>query len=190
MKDFKVKEALPKDVGRAIARIDPEDMKALKLEVGQVIEIEGKRKTSAKVMPCYVDDRGKGTIQMDGITRENAKIGIDEKVTVQAAESKPARKITLAPLTTTGRLEKDRDSKYVGSLIEGLPVTAGDKVRACLFGRKTCDFLVEDASPDGVVLIASSTTIHIRPRGPRSSARESRMRTLAGSDPRCSESGR
>jgi len=94
MRDFKVKEALPKDVGRAIARIDPDDMKSLGLEVGQVIGIEGKRQTTAKVMPCYVDDRGKGTIQMDGITRENAKIGIDEKVTVRAAESKPARQIT------------------------------------------------------------------------------------------------
>jgi transitional endoplasmic reticulum ATPase len=165
MRDFKVKEALPKDVGRAIARIDPDDMKSLGLEVGQVIGIEGKRKTTAKVMPCYVDDRGKGTIQMDGITRENAKIGIDEKVTVQALESKPARKITLSPLTTTGRLDKDQDTKYVGSLIEGLPVTAGDRVRACLFGRKTCDFLVEDASPDGVVVITSSTTIHIKTKG-------------------------
>ncbi len=165
MRDFKVKEALPKDVGRAIARIDPDDMKALGLEVGQVIGIEGKRQTVAKVMPCYVDDRGKGTIQMDGITRENAKIGIDEKVTVQAVPSQSARKITLSPLTATGRLEKDKDSKYVGSLIEGLPVLSGDKVRACLFGRKTCDFLVEDASPEGVVLITASTTINIKTKG-------------------------
>ena len=152
MRDFKVKEALPKDVGRAIARIDPDDMKSLELEVGQVIGIEGKRKTTAKVMPCYADDRGKGMIQMDGITRENAKIGIDEKVTVRAVESKPARKITLVAADRRPAVwEKDQDSKYVGSLIEGLPVTAGDKVRACLFGRKTCDFLVEDSSPEGVV---------------------------------------
>ncbi len=165
MRDFKVKEALPKDVGRAVVRIDPEDMKALELEAGQVVEVEGKRKTVAKVMPCYAGERGKSLIQMDGITRDNAKTGIDEKATVKAAQSKPARKITLSPLTVGGRLDNDRDAKYVGSLIEGVPVTAGDMVRACLFGRKTCDFLVEDASPDGVVLITSSTSIHIKTKG-------------------------
>src|SRR3990167_359840 len=79
---LKVKEALPKDVGRAIARIDPEDLKTLDLEVGEIIEIEGKRKTPAKVMPCYAQDRGKGIIQIDGILRENAQVGLDEKVKI------------------------------------------------------------------------------------------------------------
>ena len=162
MKQFKVKEALPKDVGRAIARIDPEDMKSLELEVGQIIEIEGKRKTAAKVMPCYAEDRGKKIVQIDGITRENAKVGLDEKVTVEKAESKPARKIMLAPLTAGGVLQKDKDAKYIGSLIEGLPLMSGDKIRARLFGTKTCDFIVENTIPDGVVLVSSATLIRAK----------------------------
>jgi len=162
MRQFKVKEALPKDVGRAIARIDPEDMKSLELEVGQIIEIEGKRKTAAKVMPCYADDRGKKLVQIDGITRENAQIGLDEKVTAQKAKEKPARKITLSPLTAAGVLQKDKDAKYIGSLIEGLPLTSGDKVRARLFGTRTCDFMVEDTNPDGVVLVSPSTLIRVK----------------------------
>ncbi|MCK4791109.1 MAG: CDC48 family AAA ATPase [Desulfobacteraceae bacterium] len=162
MKQFKVKEALPKDVGRAIARIDPEDMKSLELEVGQIIEIEGKRKTAAKVMPCYAEDRGKKIVQIDGITRENAKVGLDEKVTVEKAESKPARKIMLTPLTAGGVLQKDKDAKYISSLIEGLPLTSGDKIRARLFGTKTCDFIVENTIPDGVVLVSSATLIRAK----------------------------
>jgi len=162
MKQFKVKEALPKDVGRAIARIDPEDMKNLGLEVGQIAEIEGKRKTAAKAMPCYAEDRGKKIIQIDGITRENAKIGLDEKVTVKKVEGKPARKITLSPLTATGVVKKDKDAKYISSLLEGLPLTRDDKVRARLFGTKTCDFMVEDTIPDGVVLVSSATLIRVK----------------------------
>ncbi|MEK7354745.1 MAG: AAA family ATPase, partial [Chloroflexota bacterium] len=162
MGEFKVKEALPKDVGRAIARIDPEDMKSLGLDVGQAVEIEGKRKTVAKAMPCYADDRGKKIVQIDGITRENAKVGLDEKVTIERAESNPARKITLSPLTTAGILQKDKDAKYIGSLIEGLPLTRGDKIRARLFGAKTCDFAVEDTIPDGAVLVSSSTSIRVK----------------------------
>ena len=162
MKQFKVKEALPKDVGRAIARIDPEDMKNLGLEVGQIIEIEGKRKTAAMAMPCYAEDRGKKIIQIDGITRENAKVGLDEKVTIERGESRPAKKITLAPLTNGGALQKDKDTKYIASLIEGLPLTSGDKIRARLFGAKTCDFIVEDTIPDGVVSVCPTTLIKVK----------------------------
>jgi transitional endoplasmic reticulum ATPase len=165
MKQFKVKEALPKDVGRAIARIDPEDMKSLGLEVGQTAEIEGKRKTVAKAMPCYAEERGKQIVQIDGVTRENAKAGLDEKVTVRRAEAKPARKITLSPLAGTGILQKDKDAKYLASLMEGLPLISGDKVRARLFGTKTCDFLVEDTIPEGVVSVSLDSLIRVKSKG-------------------------
>jgi transitional endoplasmic reticulum ATPase len=162
---LRVMEALPKDVGRAIARIDPEDMNNLGLEVGEIVELEGKRKTAAKVMPCYVQDRGQNVIQIDGIIRENSKTGIDEKVTVRKVEHKPAQKITLSPLTVAGSLQKDKDAKYIGSLIEGLPVTAGDKVRARLFGTRTCDFTVGDTVPEGVVLVSPATAIKVKTKG-------------------------
>ncbi len=161
---LKVKEALAKDVGRVIVRIDPEDMKTIRVEVGEIIEIEGKRKTPAKVMPCYAEDRGKGIIQMDGISRENSQIGLDEKVRIRKIEYKPANKITLSPLTVSSLLQKDRDTKYIGSLIEGLPITAGDRVRATLFGSRSRDFKVLDTIPDGVVLVGPTTLIRMETR--------------------------
>ena len=158
---LKVKEALPKDVGRAIARIDPEDMKTLGLEVGEIIEIEGKRKTPAKVMPCYIEDRGKKIIQMDGISRENSQIGLDEKVKIRKIGFKPANKITLSPLTISRLLQKDKDTKYIGSLIEGFPIIVGDRIRATLFGSRWCDFKVLDTIPEGVVLVSPTTLIRM-----------------------------
>ena len=158
---LKVKETLPKDVGRAIARIDPEDMKLIGLEVGDIIEIEGKRKTPAKVMPCYAEERGKKIIQMDGISRENAQIGLDEKVQIRKIDCKPANKITLLPLTISSLLQRDKDTRYISSLIEGLPVTSGDRVRATFFGSRSCDFKVLDTIPDDVVLIGPTTLIRI-----------------------------
>lgn len=56
---LKVSEARPKDVGRAIARIDPEDMKKLGAEVGDIVSIKGKRETAAKVMSAFSEDRVK-----------------------------------------------------------------------------------------------------------------------------------
>ena len=161
---FKVKEALPKDVGRAIVRIDPEDMKLLELDVGDIVEIEGKRKTPVKLMPCYVEERGKKIIQMDGITRENAKVGIDEKVKVLKVDHKRAARVKLSPLTLSSLPQKDRDARYIGTLIEGLPVITGDRVRVTLFGSRSSDFKVLTTTPDGVVAINPATQIEIESR--------------------------
>jgi transitional endoplasmic reticulum ATPase len=158
---IRVKEALVKDVGRAIARIDPEDMKLIGLESGEVIVIEGKRATPVKIMPCYPEDRGKKIIQMDGITRENAQAGIDEKVKIAKTAYRQAVKIKLKPDTKSGSLFKADDAKYIGSLINGLSVIKGDKVRATLFGSRSVDYTVTGTSPDGVVLIHSTTSIQL-----------------------------
>ena len=157
---LKVREALAKDVGRTIARMDPADMEVLGLSVGSIVEIEGKSLTPVKVMPCYPEDRGQKIIQIDGICRENAQISLDEKVTVRNTAYASATKITLQSLTVSGAL-KDNDTKYIGSLVEGLPVIAGNRIRTTLFGTKTCDFKVIDTSPKGVVLINKNTVIRM-----------------------------
>jgi transitional endoplasmic reticulum ATPase len=160
---LKVQEALPKDVGRVIARIDPEDMKKVGVEVGDIIQISGKRKTVAKIMPAYMEDRGKKIMQMDGITRENAKVGLDEKVEVQRVAHVPASKIVLSPLSFVGSLGKDKDTKYIGRLLEGIPLVEGDRVRATLFGARSQDFMVlETHPPKEVVLIQPTTSIKIK----------------------------
>ena len=156
---LKVAEARPRDVGRGIARIDPKDFEKLGCEIGDIVQIEGKRKTVAKVMPAYMEDRGKGIVQADGIIRENAHIGLDEKATVKKVSYKPAGRITLSPVTVSG-LRDEKDTKYIGRLLEGLPLVAGDRVRAALFGARSCDFKVLDTVPKKeVVLIQPTTTI-------------------------------
>jgi transitional endoplasmic reticulum ATPase len=163
---LKVREALSKDVGRGIARIDPADIKHLGMEVGEAIEIQGKRSTPAKVMPCYAENRGKCVIQIDGICRENAQVGLDEKVRIRKAEFKTAEKLTLLPLTLGSSLQKERDGKYIGSLIEGLPLVVGDKIRATLFGSRSSDFKVVETVPAGVVVIGPGTAIRMKTKGP------------------------
>ncbi|MEI8314116.1 MAG: CDC48 family AAA ATPase [Verrucomicrobiota bacterium] len=158
---LKVKEALTKDVGRGIARLDPDEMKALGLDVGEIVALEGKRKTVAKVMPCYAEERGKHLIQIDGLCRKNAQIGLDEKLRVHKTDSSPALKITLKPMSTAGSAQREKDTQYLGSLLAGLPVTDGDIVRAALFGSRYCDFTVVDTKPEGVVVITATTLIRI-----------------------------
>ena len=157
---LKVKESLAKDVGRAIARIDPEDMTLLKLKIGDLVEIEGKKKTPVKIMPCYLEDRGQSIIQIDGLIRENSQCSIDEKVVINTIRYELASMVTLLPLTFSSGLQ-EKDTKYIGSLVEGQPVVTGNRIRATLFGSKSYDFEVADTSPKGVVLINKNTTIRM-----------------------------
>ncbi len=158
---LKVKEALVKDVGRAIARMDPQDMKVMGLEPGDIIIIEGKRKSPVKVMPCFQEERGKQILQIDGITRENTQAGIDEKIRIEKTSCKAAIKIRLQPYTASASQYKSNDTRYIGSLIEGLPISKGDKIRANLFGSRSVDYIVVDTNPSGVVLINPNTKIDL-----------------------------
>ena len=158
---LKVAEARSRDVGRGIVRMDPKDFESLGCEVGDVVGIFGKRMTAAKVMPTYTEDRNKGIIQIDGIIRENAQIGLDEKASIEKVVYEPARKITLSPITISG-LRGEKDTRYIGRLLEGLPLVVGDRVRATLFGSKSCDFKILSATPkEGVLIIQPTTVIRI-----------------------------
>ena len=158
---LKVAEARSRDVGRGIVRMDPKDFESLGCEVGDVVGIFGKRMTAAKVMPTYTEDRNKGIIQIDGIIRENAQIGLDEKASIEKVVYEPAKKITLSPITISG-LRGEKDTRYIGRLLEGLPLVVGDRVRATLFGSKSCDFKILSATPkEGVLIIQPTTVIRI-----------------------------
>ena len=158
MLTLKVKEALLKDVGRVIVRIDPNAMNESHLEAGEIIIVEGKKRTPAKVMPSYPEDRGKLLIQMDGILRENAQVGLDESVKIYKSVAKSAKKITLLPMSSS--LLKS-DTEYISTLIQNRPIITGDIVRATFFGSGPCDFKVLNTIPDGVVVIEPTTQILI-----------------------------
>jgi transitional endoplasmic reticulum ATPase len=155
---LKVTEAIGKDVGRALARIGPEDLERLGAATGDTVEVAGKRATVCKVMPAYKELRGQSRVQLDGLTRENAGAALDEFVQVRKITVRPAQRVGLAPLTIA---PDGRDLQYIGSLLDGLPVQAGDRIRAALFGSRSADFKVENTLPRGPVLINPTTDLVI-----------------------------
>ncbi len=157
---LKVSEALSKDVGRAIARMDPADILALGAEIGDIVELVGKRRTVCKLMPAYKDDRGAARVQLDGLSRGNAGVALDDAVAVQKVVAQAAQRIVLSP-TAPGL--SDRDLQYIGSRLDGLPVLEGDRIRGTLFGSRSLDFLVRETQPKGPVLIAPSTLLTVGP---------------------------
>ncbi len=168
---LKVSEALSKDVGRAFARMDPADMARLGVAIGDIVEIEGKRRAVAKVLPAFKEIRGQGRVQLDGISRDNAGAGLDEFVMLRVTEHSPAERLTLAPTTVT---PSERDLPYIGSLLDGLPVREGDRVRVTLFGSRSTDFRVVGTNPRGTVIINPTTQLVISgPKGQKGAAASS-----------------
>ena len=158
---LKVAEARPQDVGRGIARLDPQDMGEIGVEPGDILRLKGKKETVAKVMPAFPEDRGKRIVQVDGLIRDNAGAGLDEKVRLSKTGCKQAKKIRLAPVTALRMTHRERDSRYIGRLLEGLALTEGDRIRATLFGSRSQDFTVIGALPRDVVLIHPLTSVEI-----------------------------
>lgn len=160
---LKVVEALPKDTGRGYARLDPAEMSKLSLAVGDIVQLSSKKGSAiAKLMPTYPDMRGKDIVQLDGLTRRNAGLSLDEKAVITAITCKPATRIVLLPTSVT---PNQRDLDYIGSLLDGLPVQKGDLLRAHLFGSRSTDFKVESTNPEGAVLINPTTTLVIGKSG-------------------------
>ena len=77
-----VKEAKPRDTGRGIARIDTTLFEKYHIKTGDIVTIQGKKKTACVAWPSYPDDQGEGYIRIDGITRKNADVGIGDKITI------------------------------------------------------------------------------------------------------------
>jgi transitional endoplasmic reticulum ATPase len=155
---LKVSEALGKDAGRALARMDPADIEALGAEIGDIIEVCGKRTTACRLMPAYKESRNGAKVQLDGLSRGNAGVALDEIVTLRKAATQLAQKLTLSP---TDVVPGERDMKYIGSLLDGLPVIQGDRIRATLFGSRHTEFIVRETTPKGPVLIAPTTLLTV-----------------------------
>src|SRR3989442_8283449 len=96
-KFLRVLEAKSQDVGRGVARVDPELMEPLHLREGEPVIVEGRKKTVAVLAPGLPEDANRGVIRLDGFQRRNAQIGLDEKVGVRRAAGKTAFKIALPP---------------------------------------------------------------------------------------------
>jgi transitional endoplasmic reticulum ATPase len=155
---LRVAEAMPRDVGRGLVRLDPEDIDRLGAAVGDVLAISGQRTTVARVMPTYSDSRGKGLIQMDGIVRGNAGAGLDDTVRVWRVDVQPAKTVVLTPFEAMHN-PGPAQARYLTRLLDRIPVMTDDKVRVNLFGARTHAFTVSETAPTGPVLINPTTAI-------------------------------
>lgn len=154
-------EAYPRDVGRAVARIDHKSMEALHASTGDILEITGKRRSVARCLPLYPTDEGKKTIRIDGLGRNNTGMNIGDDLTVRKIKTVTAEKIIIVPLDSIPPL----DERYLTDALEGIPVTKNDNVMIPYFGGRLA-FQIVATTPDIDVIVDQKTIFTITQKTP------------------------
>ena len=156
---LKVGDAKVRDAGRGIARIDQQTMQKLGISAGDVIEIVGKKTTSAIVWPAYTEDQNRGIIRIDGFTRKNAGVAINEYVKIHPAKVKDSVSIVLAPVNM--RLNVDEDfSNFVKNRLMERTFVEGDTTLVMMLGQ-AIPFTVTKTQPHGIVRMTYETNLRI-----------------------------
>ena len=167
---LEVAKAYPNDSGRGIARLDPDTLLHLKLSPGDIIEIEGADVTAAKVWRADRQDWNTDTVRIDGFTRQNADVGIGERVTIRKAEAEKAKKLVLAPPEEASVQFGSDAAGMVKRQILKRPVVERDIVPVMSstnhpFMRspgQAIPLIAVETDPDGVCLITEDTEVELR----------------------------
>jgi len=156
---LRVGDARQRDVGRGIARIDQKTMEKLGISAGDVIEIVGKRTTAAIAWPAYSEDQGRQIIRIDGFTRKNAGVAINEYVLTRLGKVKNAVSVILAPIDV--RLNVDEDfTNFVKNRLMERTLVEGDITLVMMLGH-AISFTVTKTRPHGIVRITYETNLQI-----------------------------
>ena len=155
---LRVAEAEQSDVGRKIARVDPEVVRQLELSAGDALEISSvDKKTTVLYWPAREKDRGKGLVRIDGYLRNRLDVGINDSVEIKKVQSKNAQKVTLAP---TEPLRIVGAEGYLKEYLLGSLLNTGDIFPLTIMGQRV-DLVVISTKPSGPVLIEDSTEVTV-----------------------------
>jgi transitional endoplasmic reticulum ATPase len=161
-----VKPLKQKDAGRGLAALDREVAADQGLEGGDYIRIEGSSGTAiARVWPGYPEDTGTGIIRIDGRLRQEAEVGIDDRVSIEKVDINPARQITIA-LPQNLRIGGNVGA-YIRDKLAGRPVTTGQNIQLPLgFGfmaatGQSVPVKIASTDPQGTVIVTDSTEVSL-----------------------------
>ena len=154
---LRVAEARVEDVGHAIARLAPADLRRIGARAGDILKIFGG--TMAVGRAELADEGLEGMIQIDGTCRSNCNAGLQEQVAVVVIEPQPAVAVRFTPLWKGAPPATIAPEQMLDDLI-GVPVVAGCVVRVPTFS-KAVNFQVVRTIPSGPVVIGKRTDLRV-----------------------------
>jgi len=156
---LRVAEAKQRDVGRGKVRLDSMAMSKIGVSTGDIVEIVGKRSTTAVAWPSYPEDLKKEIIRCDGVIRRNAGVSLGDKVVVKKAKVSVARQVTLAPEQMSVNIDFSFEN-FVKRKLLGQPLSRKDTVLIPILGR-AIPFNVVSTVPSGIVVVTEGTQLKV-----------------------------
>ncbi|NPD87321.1 MAG: CDC48 family AAA ATPase [Asgard group archaeon] len=158
-KFLRVKEALQRDVGRGIIRISQDVADELGIGTGDIVSIEGGKKTYARAWRGTPEDFGKSIVRLDRMVRMNAEIGIDDRAAIEKSSAKKALKIVFAP---TEKVQVKGIDSWLKQTLEDRVLTAGDIIPIGLGMSRRIYLGVAAITPAAdAVIMTSETNVQI-----------------------------
>ena len=157
---LRVAEAKHRDVGKRRARIDTLSMDRLGIKQGEVVELIGKRSTPVTVWPCESQENDRDIIRIDGQTRKNVGVGLNDFLTVRKIRSKAARSVFLIPMGSNTISADTEFREFVKNRLRGYPINEGDEISVGVLGN-SIDFVIQRIIPRTISRIAKSTKVNI-----------------------------
>lgn len=157
---LRVAEAKHRDVGKRRARIDPHYMEHIGIQPGEVVELVGKRATAVTAWPADEEEKETDIIRIDGQTRKNASVGLNDLLNLKKIDCKQAKTVTLMPLGDTSITVDKEFCDFVKNRLKGFPVNEGDEISVVILGNQM-DFKIEKVAPKSIARIERSTRLSI-----------------------------
>ncbi|TLY07267.1 MAG: CDC48 family AAA ATPase [Thaumarchaeota archaeon] len=157
---LRVAEAKHRDVGKRRARIDGHHMEHLGIHAGEVVELVGKRSTAVTAWPADEEEKENDIIRIDGLTRKNAGVGLNDLLDVRKIDCKQAKTVTLMPLGDSSITVDKEFCDFVKNRLKGYPVSEGDEISVVILGNQM-DFRVQRVAPKAIVRIERQTKLTI-----------------------------
>ena len=157
---LQVQDPDPTHVGRNIVTLDKQTKNLLKITSGDIVEIEGNKKTAAIVWPARSEDEGRSIIRMDSFIRHNAGVGLGEKIKVRKGNPKEAKRVVLAPIEEV-RIIASGYERILKKSFLGRPLTIGDNVWVSVFGSGFI-YKVVDTQPRAMVKVTDTTIFSLK----------------------------
>jgi len=174
---LRVDSAYPGDPGGGKARFDPKTLDLLKIFPGDIVAIEGKRRTVAKVLGALVEDWDQQKVRLDTFTRLNAGVSLGERVNViKIFDVVEAKRVIIAPPEDLLKKIPMENNPYIMNGLIDFAIAKDDSVPILLgppfIDSQIVTFRIVEIEPEEAVIINGNTLLEFPEKPEDESARD------------------
>ncbi|MDG6928921.1 MAG: CDC48 family AAA ATPase [Nitrososphaerota archaeon] len=157
---MRVLESLPRDIGKARARLSMTSMVRIGAKPGDVLLLSGRKEAAATAWPSDQDDTPSEAVRLDGSMRRNLGAALNDYIEVSKGGGRQASSVVLATVSQGVNIDTEFEA-FVKNRIKGMPLVEGNTISVVILGSPM-NFQVVRTSPRGVAIVNEATSLHVK----------------------------